>query len=508
MILSQIPPRSMVGLISLALCLHATVLPASAPGQCVRTEDQKVKAFDGQGSDHHGLSMDLCGDMAVVSSPYSNSSSGSVYFYRRQGESWIHQQKLLSSDAIALDYFGWSVSISGDRAVAGSPRADPAGNSSGAAYVYAFDGATFGDEQKLTAADAGADDLFGVSVSIHGEIILISAPHDDDGGSDSGSAYVFRFDGVTWAQEQKLTASDAAPGDEFGIVASLSGDVAVVGALGVDGRAGAAYVYRFDGTSWVEEQKLTASDAAAGDEFGIPSVEGDRILIGSRFDDDAGVNSGSAYAFAFDGTRWTEVQKLTASDAGGDSLFGRSVSLSGDLALVGSMRSGDGVSHFGAAYLFRFTGTDWVEQNKLTASDAEDNDQLGVSVALDGDLALVGAPGDDDTSSNFGSVHAFELSRLAFDIEPGTASVGDTLTLRTCGGVPGSPTALLLTEVNGQPANVLLSSLIGLFDSAGKRVLSGTIPADVQGLDLTFQALALDPVDGIIQSNVDSVSIP
>ena len=209
----------------------------------------------------------------------------------------------------------------------------------GARYPVVID-PTWSEQQKLTASDAAWNDDFGTSVALSGDTAVVGAPFDDDAGSASGSAYVFVRSGTRWSQQQKLTASDAAPNDDFGLAVALSGDTAVVGAIGDDdaGRdSGAAYVFVRSGTRWSQQQKLTASDAASNDLFGISvAVSGDTAVVGAYADDDAGGDSGAAYVFVRSGTRWSEQQKLTASDAAAGIRFGNSVAVSGDTAVVGA----------------------------------------------------------------------------------------------------------------------------------------------------------------------------
>ena len=177
---------------------------------------------------------------------------------------------------------------------------------------------------------------------------------------------------ITVGSEVKLTASDAAEGDQFGRRVSVSGDLAIVGARRDDdagGESGSAYIFRRTGTNWSEEAKLTASDPAAGDFFGFSvSISGDLAIVGAPFDDDAGNQSGSAYVFRRTGTSWSQEAKLTATEAAADDQFGVSVSISGDLAVVGAFGDDDAGSTSGAAYIFRRTGTSWAEEAKLTAS--------------------------------------------------------------------------------------------------------------------------------------------
>ena len=163
----------------------------------------------------------------------------------------------------------------------------------------------FPDESKLTASDGAEFDEFG-RVSISGDYAVIGAYGDDDNGNRSGSAYIFERDGAgNWSETQKLTASDGAGFDQFGSSVSISGDYAVIGASydSDDGfNSGSAYIFERNGAGvWSETQKLTASDAAEFDYFGVVSISGDYAVIGAYWDDDNGNNSGSAYVFERDG---------------------------------------------------------------------------------------------------------------------------------------------------------------------------------------------------------------
>ncbi len=252
--------------------------------------------------------------------------------------------------------FGKSVSLSGNRALIGADASDPKGRESGAAYVFEWDGTTWNQMAKLTASDGAAGDYFGHSVSLSGNRALIGAWADDDKGGDSGSAYVFEWDGSTWTQVAKLTASDGAERDWFGISVSLFGSRALVGAPIDDdngSNSGSAYVYEWNGSAWTQVAKLTASDGVASDEFGRSvSLSGDRALVGAFGNDENGFESGSAYVFDWDGTTWNEVAKLMASDGAEIANFGFSVSLDGNRALVGAYRDDDYGFGSGSAYVF------------------------------------------------------------------------------------------------------------------------------------------------------------
>ena len=210
------------------------------------------------------------------------------------------RQKLLASDGAANDQFGYSVSISGDYAIVGAYADDDKGSNSGSAYVFKRDGTNWSEQQKLTASDGAASDLFGRSVSISGDYAIVGADYDDDNGSYSGSAYIFKWDGSNWVQQQKLIASDGAANDYFGYSVSISGDYAIVGAYVDDGSKGSAYIFKRNGTSWSQQAKLLASDGATSDLFGCSvSISGDHAIVGAYQNDDEGTDSGSAYAFRF-----------------------------------------------------------------------------------------------------------------------------------------------------------------------------------------------------------------
>ena len=216
----------------------------------------------------------------------------------------IKRAKLLASDGAADEWFGISVSVSGDVAVVGAYGDDDNGTDTGSAYVFRWNGTSWVQEAKLLASDGAEFDDFGRSVSVSGDVAVVGAPYADENGSDSGSAYIFaRNQGGpdNWGQVTELLPSDGAADDYFGWSVSLSGDVALVGAYMDDDKgseSGSAYVFRWNGTSWVEQPKLLASDGAADDEFGLSvSVSGNVAVVGAYYDDDKGTDSGSAYVF-------------------------------------------------------------------------------------------------------------------------------------------------------------------------------------------------------------------
>jgi hypothetical protein len=283
----------------------------------------KLLASDGAEYDYFGYSVSLSGDNALVGAYQDanekGSYAGSAYYYGglngKSGEGTVYQDvKLLASDGAASDNFGYSVSLSGDNALVGAYYDDGKESDSGSAYYYGglnVKSGTVTQDVKLIASDGAANDYFGVSVSLSGDNALVGAYGDANKGGFTGSAYY--YGGLTGksgtvTQDVKLLASDDAQGDYFGYSVSLSGDNALVGAYGNDNKAatdGSAYYYRglnakiADGLETVtQDVKLLASDGAEYDYFGYSvSLSGDRFVITAYGADPAGMsNVGKAYA--------------------------------------------------------------------------------------------------------------------------------------------------------------------------------------------------------------------
>jgi len=386
-------------------------------------EKQKLLASDGAANDWFGRSVSISGDYAIVGAYRDDdkgSDSGSAYIFKREGAAWLLKQKLLASDGAADDLFGYSVSISGDYVIIGASADDDRGSDSGSAYIfkrtlkYIPPGGfvwVWEEQAKLLASDGAANDLFGYSVSISDDYVIVGAPYDNDNGSDSGSAYIFKRDGTIWTQQQNLTASDGAALDYFGCSVSISGDYAIVGAHQDDDKgtdSGSAYIFKRDGTSWLQQPKLLASDGAAGDYFGRSvSINGDYAIVGAYGDDDRGDASGSAYIVKRVGIAWVLQPKLLAADGDDGNYFGHSVSISGDYAIVGAYGDDDRGSDSGSAYIFKRDGAAWLQQPKLLAADGAANDFFGYSVSISSDYAIVGAFADDDKGDVSGSAYVF-----------------------------------------------------------------------------------------------------
>ena len=376
--------------------------------------EQKLISLDGTDEDAFGRCVSIDGDYAVIGTPHNDDNgenSGSAYIFKNNGSNWVQQQKLTASDAAESDLFGYYVSISGNHVIVGAPYNDDNGDMSGSAYIFKNIGAQWIEQQKITASDGAASDLFGF-VSINGEYAIIGAPYDDDIGSNTGSIYIYKFDGVSWTEQQKLHASDTSSFIGFGTTVNINDEYAIIGAPFKDdlgSNSGCVYVFKNNEENWIENQKLTASDGVTDDLFGrCVSMDGGYIAIGAPKDDDNKENSGSVYLFKNNDSGWAEEQKITAFDGDANDTFGNCVSIDENQLIVGAENSDGFEIDTGSAYIFKCDGANWVEEEKFTASDSETEDFFGETVSIFGNFAIVGAGLDDNINGvDAGSVYIF-----------------------------------------------------------------------------------------------------
>ncbi len=417
----------------------------SAQSPC---ENGKLVALDGASGDDFGASVAVDGAFAVIGAPEDDddgSSSGAAYVFRFDGSDWSQEQKLTASDAAGGDDFGFAVAIRGDMIVVGAPRDDTAaGNRAGSVYAFLFD---VGQQQwvecdHLFAPDAGADDRFGSSVAIDGTTLLVGAIQEDEAANNAGAGYVFTEAPAGWEFQDKLVPTSSGTNPQMGRSASLDGDVAVLGAWQDAPAAmfsvGAAHVFRRVGTTWSEEQKLTATDAADFRWFGQSvSVSGDVIAVGAYGDraDDLS-ESGGAYFFTFNGVSWDELDNVNASDPAANDRFGWSIALDGDNAVVGT-----GVSA-SKAYLFHRELVLYTEQGTLNSLDADVSAEYAYAVALDGTTAVLG---DRNGTGGAGVAFVFDIIGAGcpcpWDLDGGgDVGINDFLDLLAQWGTdPGGP---------------------------------------------------------------------
>ncbi len=326
------------------------------------------------------------------------------------------QLKLVAADPGEGDQFGGSVATDGETLLAGAPFDDGAGHDAGAVYVFASDGdGGWTQAAELWASDPTSGARFGTSAAVEGDRFVAGAMFAD---LRTGAAYVFEKDPQgAWSEVARLVALDREAGDAFGVAVSLSGDRIAVGAVFDDGEAGSAYLFeRDDLGSWNQVAKLTPSDPPSDRWFGHGlALEGDTLVVGAPFDDEAESDAGAAYVFDRDDSgRWLEVAKLTAADGGFiDHLGGAgAVGISGDRIVLGAPEDDD---EAGSAYVFeRDESGNWLQAAKLVAADREACDELGESAAISGDRVAAGADDDNDDllGEDSGSVYIFERDEL------------------------------------------------------------------------------------------------
>jgi hypothetical protein len=393
------------------------------------TQQAQLTATGGAPSDWFGISVAISGDTAVVGAYFddvgANADQGSAWVFSRVGSTWIGPDfQALGSDGTDLDQFGYTVALSGNTAIVGAPFDDVVANGNqGSAYVFTRAGTTWTQQAQLFATGGASADVFGWSVAISGDTVLVGAYADDVGANtNQGSAYVFTRSGSTWTQQAQLIASTGAANDQFGYSVALDGDTALIGsntdAVGANTTQGSAYVFTRAGSTWTQQAQLTAADGAINDQFGVSvALSGDTALVGSLLDDvGANSNQGSAYVYTRSGSIWTQQAQLLASDGAGNDWFGFDVALEGDTALVGAQLANVGVNtDQGAAYIFARSSSAWSQRAKLVANDGAAFDSFGYSVDLNNDIIIVGSALDDvGANTNQGSASLFVRSGLGW----------------------------------------------------------------------------------------------
>ena len=452
------------------LCIEIAASEASYPlavKAVVTSAVAILHASDPQADDNFAGTVAISGDTIVIGAFHEDGGvgdpipdAGAVYvFERNQGgvDAWGEVRILRASDPDEGDEFGRFVAIDGDTIAVGASRADggvgyPADD---AGRVYVFDRNeggenAWGEVAKIRADEGQGGDIFGKTLAIHNDTLVVGAPWEDGGDFDpltlAGAAYVFARNsgGINaWGEVATLRSSDLEAGDYFGTAVSISNDTIVVTAYGENGgtggplpNSGSAYVFeRNEGgaNAWGEVAVLRASDAEADDQFGASvSIDGNTVVIGASYKGghigDPDGNAGAAYVFernAGGADAWGEVKVLQASDMQPEDLFGLAVSINGDTIIVGAVEEdggqGNPITNAGASYQFlRDLGGagNWGEWRILRAPDAQIHDVFGVSVAVHSGTAVVGAMFEDgglgDPFVDAGAAYVFSTAFAIF----------------------------------------------------------------------------------------------
>ena len=324
---------------------------------------------------------------------------------------------------LGVDGFGFSVSNFGDEAATENRFEIKIGFVHRASHM-----------DKLTAGNGDENDLYGSAVAMSEDTIVVTSRvgKSNASGTLSGFGYVYQLDSENkdrWIQTARISVDNETNSDGSGGAVDMDGDTIVVGASGDDENGedvGAAYVFErnFGGANqWGLTAKLLPDDRAELDFFGIAvAIDGDMIIVGKIGDDEVALGAGAAYIFSRDKggeDQWGQITKLTANDGGEGDRFGASVAIENDLAVIGANFKDQGEKNGGAAYVYRRDPDSieqWSEVRKLVADDGEQNDEFGSSVAIDREIVIVGAPGAlRDVIGKFGAVYVFNRSSVDMD---------------------------------------------------------------------------------------------
>ena len=306
--------------------------------------------------------------------------------------------RLDASDAADGDQLGGAIAVEGNWMAIGADLDDDRGDDAGAVYLFERTGDSWAERQKITASDGDMQDNFGSAVALDGDLLVVGAPNA--GAPSAGAAYVFALVDSTWSEQTRLSDAGGVADDLFGRAVAARGERIGVGAPGAGGGTGAVHMFRGSGAAWDPDGSFLPGDAA--ESFGAAlAMSDDTLAIGTPLDDDAGTASGSVFRLVLNGEDWVSGPKVTASDAGANDQFGTAVALAGTRLVVGAPYRNE----TGAVYVYEGTGDEVI----LTRDGEAANDAFGRAVASDGDFLAVGVPGDDEGGTSAGSVSLFAL---------------------------------------------------------------------------------------------------
>lgn len=397
------------------LCATLTLVAANS----YATQDIIV-AGDARAGDSFGYGVAIDGSTVLVGAFKADvdgmQDAGAAYVYVLDDKGWQQQAKLVADPAFADDTLGGKVALKNDIAMLGVMRRDDKGKDSGAVVAFERTADTWQQRQIFTAPDAKPGDAFGQSVALSENYLVIGAPRNDISGTDAGAAYIYKRENNAWRYQTKISASDGAAGDLFGISLAIDGDTILVGADLHDEKAenaGAVYVYVLENNQWQQQAKLMASDAGHTDIFGVRvALSGNTALISARRDDtELGKDAGSAYIFVRNGNHWSQQLKLTSPDGQADDRFGRGVALSADTAIISAMNHDANGKDTGALYVYKRGADGWRYHSKVVAKSSMPEDRFGWNVGLSDGVAVIASPNHDAKGQDAGAVFIEELKR-------------------------------------------------------------------------------------------------
>lgn len=387
------------------------------------SKTQKITAQDGGPSDYFGLSVAISGNTAVVGAYNAkignNNGQGAAYVYVRNGLRWVLQQKLTAADGAFNDVFGSSVAISGDTIIVGAPldNNQQNGRNHGSAYVFERTGSVWSQQQKILPADPNNEKEFGYSVAIRDDTAVVSARNDN--GNFLYVSYVFeRKNGSKWTEQQKLTASDGRPHTGFGFAIQIQKNTIFLGAVFAgDSAQGQVYVFTKKNDEWKESQIISAERGLRDDTFGNSlSVSGDTLVVGAGSADDINLpNRGAIYIFKRIGDVWTEQQKIFSPEPNYTN-FAVSLASSNTFILVGANAA---KLNRGTVYVYKREGSAWREYGEITPANTSKAASFGIDLSISGNRVIAGAYTDIiENNTNQGAAYAFDIGFPApFDFD-------------------------------------------------------------------------------------------
>lgn len=480
---------------------HTRGASRSVAGQAWGGQYQKLVPSDPGNGDYFGCSVSISGDIAIVGAFAkqigSNPYQGAAYVFVKNGATWTQQQELIASDGATDDEFGTSVSISGTTAIVGAPGKAFFGSGQGYAYVFVQNGSTWTQQAELRASDGAAHDNFGDSVSISGTTAVIGANGKTVGSNaGQGVAYVFVQTGTTWSQQQELVAPDPLLGDNFGVSVSVSGTTLLVGADQLSQQAtklgqGKAYVFVQGGTSWTVQQELVAADGVAVDHYGTDvSISGATAVVGAAWHQ-VGTNAqeGVVYVYARSGATWTQQQEISPFDGRTQTIFGRSVAISGASMVVGATY---GINlQTPAAYFFVQNGSSWAPEELPNPGGTALN-SFGYASTIDGSIGIISAPTD-----GAGSAFVFEQGTVGAPCAgpsgcPFGYCVDGVCCNSPCGGGVSEDCQACSVAAGGPVDGTCSPSNAGFVCGSGSSATC-TVPATCDGMRMTCLSNAPSP---------------
>ncbi len=409
---------------------------------CFPSKEAQLSFLEGIMIDEFGRSLAVSADVAVVGSPFPR-SLGKAFIYRYVDSRWSHEAYLsLFPNQQQGDRFGSAVGVFGDTVVVGAASRDEVGSDTGAVFVFGFDGVRWSEESMLSASDAHEGDHFGEAIFLSDQVMVIgAADYEDDRGIRTGAAYVFRFDGSSWHEEAKFLPLDGVENEQFGVSVAMSGPTILVGAPAPDLGRGSVSAFEWDGVNWKRKADLLASDGSMFDEFGqAVALEGERAIVGAAGDDDRDSASGSAYIFRYDdlSEEWIQDAKLRADDGAIGDRFGAAVAIAGSDVLVGAPAVDEfWVDDIGAAYLFSQRDGDWEQHPKIRSTYRHEGVGFGSTLLLTESYAFIkSAAWGEHRQMSIVDVMKFDCSCLGTRVE--NFRRGEMARISVVGGTPGA----------------------------------------------------------------------